>query len=621
MGIGELAPWTVNRLTNSPWAYISTATARYNLQTGFTWDNDPFATNQASHPYHGGAYFNAARTNGFSFWESAPFVLAGSFLWEMFMENQPPSMNDLLNTTMGGIVFGEVQFRAANMIFDNTATGLQRILREAGGFVVNPVGGFNRLVHGEMWATFQNPPDRLPSSLYIELDGLYRHGSGPVPSRAGEDQGGLSVLMRYGDPFEGVHRDPFEYFDVSLSLLTPHSAFITEIVARGLLMDGTLSASPSAEQRFGLFLEMDYFNHEQAVYGAQVVGASHLMRVPLGAETELRTEVGLMGIPIIGVGVDYPEENIASTSGVTYDYGAGFGAQVSARLRRREVDLLVLAWSLVGQRASNGISKSSQIQALSAEARLPLTRNLVVGGGWSWGERTTTYDRLPTVDSSGTAWRVFAGWAIPTRPGTPDLTAESSSSSATPDSPGPWSATAFGGQFVGTRVRTGPELNVLMLNAPTYGLRLGYGVTRVLTLEAGWSRVATTLRPEIPETGDPSGPTTPVTVNTYELDALFGFGGATVRGYFGVGAGAQDIHAPAPYLRAEGATARFAANIALGGLYFLTPAIAIRADGRYRFRASDERLAAIGCDYTGCTRYATNVFSSAEITGGLMMRF
>ena len=413
MGIGELAPWTVNRLTNSPWAYISTATARYNLQTGFTWDNDPFATNQASHPYHGGAYFNAARTNGFSFWESAPFVLAGSFLWEMFMENQPPSMNDLLNTTMGGIVFGEVQFRAANMIFDNTATGLQRILREAGGFVVNPVGGFNRLVHGEMWATFQNPPDRLPSSLYIELDGLYRHGSGPVPSRAGEDQGGLSVLMRYGDPFEGVHRDPFEYFDVSLSLLTPHSAFITEIVARGLLVDGTLSASPSAEQRFGLFLEMDYFNHEQAVYGAQVVGASHLMRVPLGAETELRTEVGLMGIPIIGVGVDYPEENIASTSGVTYDYGAGFGAQVSARLRRREVDLLVLAWSLVGQRASNGISKSSRIQALSAEARLPLTRNLVVGGGWSWGERTTTYDRLPTVDSSGTAWRVFAGWGDP----------------------------------------------------------------------------------------------------------------------------------------------------------------------------------------------------------------
>lgn len=621
VGLTELLPWTVNRLARSPWAYISTATVRYNLQTGFIWDNDSFATNQASHSYHGSVYFNAARTNGFSFWESAPFVVAGSFLWEMFLENQPASINDVVNTTLGGMVFGEVQFRTSNMIYDNTASGLQRLLREVGGFVVNPIGGVNRLIHGEMWKDFQNPPDRLPSRLYIELDGVYRHGSGPVPDGEGLDQGGLSFLMRYGDPFEGVHRHPFEYFDVSVSLLTPHSAFITEIEARGLLVDRKLSASPSAEQRLGLFLGTSYFNHGESVYGAQAFSAAHMLMVPLGKETELRTEAGLLGMPIIGVGVDYPRENAASTSGVTYNFGAGFGAQASARVRRREVDLLVLAWSLVGQRASNGISKSSRIQAVSAEARLPLTRNLVLGGGWSWGERITTYDRLPTVDSSGTAWRVFAGWAIPTRPGPPDPTAERSSSSAAPNRPGPWSVSAFGGQFVGSRVRTGPELNVLMLNAPTYGLRLGYEITRVFSLEAGWSRVATQLRPESPSTGEPLGPTTPVTVNTYELDALFGFGGASVRGYFGVGAGAQDIHPSVPSLDGDGATARFAANIALGGLYFLTPALAIRAEGRYRFRASDKHLGAIGCDYTGCTPYATNVFSSAEITGGLTVRF
>ena len=538
----------------------------------------------------------------------------------MFLENQPPSLNDLVNTTLGGMVFGEVQFRTANMIFDNTARGLPRILREIGGLVVNPIGGFNRLVHGEMWKDFQNPEDRLPGKLYVELDGLYRRGGGPVPDREAAAQGGLSLLMRYGDPFEGVQH-PFESFDVSLSLLTPHSPFITEIAARGLLVDWKLSANPSAEQRFGLFMGTQYVNTDPGVYGAQVFGASHLMRVPLGAETELRTEVGLTGMPIIGVGVDYPEENIASTSGVTYDYGAGVGAEASARMRRREVDLLVLAWSLVGQGASNGISRSSRIQALSAEARLPLTRNLLVGGGWSWGERLTTYDRLPTVETSGTAWKVFAGWAIPTTSGSPNREAEASPATAAPDTPGPWSVTAFGGQFVGTRVRTGPERNVVMTNAPTYGLRLGYGATRVLTLEAGWSRVATTLQPEIAETGDPSGPATPVTVNTVELDALFGFGGTSLRGYVGVGAGAQDIAPAVPSLDSSQATTRFAANIALGGFYVLTPAIAIRADGRYRFRASDKRLAAIGCDPTGCTPYATNVFSSAEITGGLMMRF
>lgn len=64
----DLVPWYLNRYAaDSFFAEISTASTRHNLQTGFTYDHDPFPTNQASHPYHGSAYFNAARTNGYSF--------------------------------------------------------------------------------------------------------------------------------------------------------------------------------------------------------------------------------------------------------------------------------------------------------------------------------------------------------------------------------------------------------------------------------------------------------------------------------------------------------------------------------------------------------------------------
>ena len=393
-------------------------------------------------------------------------------------------------------------------------------------------------------------------------------------------------------------------------------------MARGLLVDWVLSGSPSAEQRLGLFLGSNYFNNEQAVYGAQVFSAAHLMRVPLREEIELRTEAGVLGMPIVALGVDYPGEDQESTAGRTYDYGPGFGAQASAKVRRREIDLLVLGWSLVGQRKSSGISKSSRIQTLSVEARLPLTRNLVVGGGWSWRERATTYDRLPTVDLSGTAWRVFAGWAIPSRPGPPETPAELPlSPSREAEVRMPWSATAFAGGFFGTRVRTGPELNVLMASAPTYGLRVGYGFTRVFSLEAGWSHVSTRLEPTDPATGAAAGAETPATVNTYELNGLFGFGGTSLRGYVGVGAGAQDIHPLIPTLDVSGSTTRFTANVALGGLYFVTPQVALRADSRYRWRASDNHDGAIVCDYKGCTTYATNLFSSAEVTGGVMVRF
>lgn len=616
----DVFPWFIDRYaTKESWANISTATVKYNLQSGFTWDNDVFTGNQASHSYHGSLYFNAARTNGFSFWESAPFAFAGSFLWESFTENQPPSINDLVNTTLGGMVWGEGQYRIANMILDNTASGFTRFLREAGGLVFNPMGGFNRLIRGEMWRDFQNPSDRFPSRLYLELDGLYRHGNGSTPEREDTDQAGLALLLRYGDLFEADHRQPFDYFDLELNLLTPHATLLTEAVIRGLLKDWKLFASPSAEQRLGLFLGTNYFNNEQTVYGAQVFAASHLMRVPLWKDTELRTEAGVLGMPIVALGVDYRDAGLSSTAGRTYDYGPGYGAQASARVRRCEVDLLVLAWSLVGLRKASGITKSSRIETVSAEARVPLTRNLVVGGGWSWGERVTIYDRLPTVDVSGTAWRAFAGWAIPEMRDRPEDPPPSSVAAAEPA--GRWDVSVFGGGFFGTRVRTGSQLNVMMATAPTYGLRVGYGFSRAFTLEAGWSRAASRLEPENPATGAPVATTSPVTVNTYEVDGLFGFGGPSVSGYVGLGGGVQEIQPNVPSLDGSGTTTRFVANVPIGGLFFFTPHLAFRVDGRYRWRASDNRIGAIVCDSTGCTRYATNLFSSAEVTGGLTYRF
>ena len=193
----DLVPWVLDRyLAKESWAYISAATVRYNVQTGFTWDNDPFSGNQASHSYHGSVYFNAARTNGFSFWESAPFAFTGSFLWEMFLENQPASINDLVNTTLGGMVWGEGEYRLANMVLDNTASGFERFLREAGGLVLNPMSGFNRLIRGEMWKDFQNPPGRFPSRLYFELDAMYRHGTEVPTEHKENDQGGVAFLLR-----------------------------------------------------------------------------------------------------------------------------------------------------------------------------------------------------------------------------------------------------------------------------------------------------------------------------------------------------------------------------------------------------------------------------------------
>ncbi|MBP1683373.1 MAG: hypothetical protein H6Q27_937, partial [Ignavibacteriaceae bacterium] len=89
IGVGEVAilefiPWALAkwfRTWEDPadnWANVSSKTWWSNLQNGFEYDGDNFLTNNFSHPYHGALFFNAGRTNGYDFWESSAFSLAGS---------------------------------------------------------------------------------------------------------------------------------------------------------------------------------------------------------------------------------------------------------------------------------------------------------------------------------------------------------------------------------------------------------------------------------------------------------------------------------------------------------------------------------------------------------------
>lgn len=92
---------------------------------------------------------------------------------------------------------------------------------------------------------------------------------------------------------------------------------------------------------------------------------------------------------------------------------------------------------------------------------------------------------------------------------------------------------------------------------------------------------------------------------------------------WGLRAGVQEIHPSILSLDASGATTRFAANIAIGGLYHVTPHVAFRVDGRCRWRAGDERVGTYGCEPEplGCGPFTTDVFSSGEVTGGVTVRF
>src|SRR5690606_9049405 len=117
--------------------------------SAWTWDDNHFATNQIAHPYHGQFYFNAFRSNNFSFLQSTAATVAGSYIWETAGETEPPSINDIINTSFGGTILGEMTHRLSHHILARPSlTKSQRNKKEILAMLINPINGLNRLLDG-----------------------------------------------------------------------------------------------------------------------------------------------------------------------------------------------------------------------------------------------------------------------------------------------------------------------------------------------------------------------------------------------------------------------------------------------------------------------------------------
>ena len=178
--------------------------------------------------------------------------------------------------------------------------------------------------------------------------------------------------------------------------------------------------------------------------------------------------------------------------------------------------------------------------------------------------------------------------------------------------------TVVGGAGFGSRVLTSQTQEVRIANAGLLGLRAGWAVNRSFRLEAGWTHVSTDTLSRDPSTGGSYETSGPVKTDAYELNAFYDFGGASTRGYLGIGAGGMTI-APTAASLSESET-RLAINAAVGVRQLLGPHFSLRAEGRYRWRDGKTRVGTTVCDGE-CRPFTTNWYSSAELTAGIGYRF
>ena len=328
---------------NSDFAQTTLNSLKRNFTDGMVWDNDFFITNMFAHPYHGNLYFNAARTNGLTFWESAPYALGGSLMWEFLGETEPPAINDVIATSCGGMAIGEMAHRLSLTILDDRHRGFPRFLREAAAAIVNPIQGLHRIFSGDAWRVksrnyryhdFNEIPVDMTFSVgwrYLADDGaLFRGIHAPY----------INLTLTYGTSVDGErHTTPYDFFDVEMnSAFGGGQPFVNTLNIVGRLWSTPILDKKDMAGEFGIYQHFNYYDAEPIEDGSELTpyriseaagfGPGFILSLPqAGALSRLEQRIFLSGILLGGTKSDY--FNVIERD---YNMGSGFSIKSKTQL-------------------------------------------------------------------------------------------------------------------------------------------------------------------------------------------------------------------------------------------------------------------------------------------------
>lgn len=338
----NISLWAFDRyVKHGDYAYISWETIKENFKHGFEWDNDHLITNMFAHPYNGSIFFNAGRSNGFNFWQSELFAIGGSAMWEMCMEREYPSTNDIIATPIGGAAIGEVLYRASDLVLDDSSTGSERFGREAAAFILDPMRGINRIVTGQAWKKrsssgrrFGLPPISVELSVGPRLLAMIDNNG----FKAGATS---QIHLEYGDRFELSTKVPYDYFSFLLEAqMMKTQPLLGRIEIIGRLLSKEIIDEDRLNMNVGMYQHFDYFDSDtiRNLENDEIIPEN----VPYKFGTPASFGIGSMirYIPNSKMSVDgFAHFNVVALAGVltdlyrgdderNYSWGGGYSAKV-----------------------------------------------------------------------------------------------------------------------------------------------------------------------------------------------------------------------------------------------------------------------------------------------------
>jgi hypothetical protein len=332
LGFQNWAIWQLSWLRGVDWTPVTRESLADNLRSGFTFDQDELQTNFFGHPYHGGLNFNSARAAGLGFWTSAMYSFAASLAWELFAEVEPPSINDLLVTSLSGVMLGEITFRLSSELLDDDSSGGFRLLRELGATAVSPMRGFNRLYMGDAFRSGPSPiRHSVDAALALGVEGMQAHGEGA----AEELRPTLlaAVDISYGDPLNPAASRlvPFELFELYAAVSVFHDELASaQVYTTGLLYGSSQARDPGPRylhnEVLGIAMTYEFQGSNLATYGGVGLGPAYYLASLAGPGRSVRLGLGIDLVPILGVTTSPPRAGERA-----YDFGIGAAAWMTMR--------------------------------------------------------------------------------------------------------------------------------------------------------------------------------------------------------------------------------------------------------------------------------------------------
>jgi len=365
------------------WANISWDSVFNNFRQGYEWDNNGFHTNQFSHPYHGALFYSAARANGLTLLESGAYTAFGSLMWEFILETNRPSQNDSIMTTFGGMALGEALYKIAELVYDGNSAGLERTLRNAFAFLINPVFGY-KIFTGQT-SNFTNPFEQHLYSLKLPVGfySLSSRGAGFL----------VSTQLEYKDYLkkDAVRVNPYDWFSLNISL----GAYDNGIRDAEISITGVLTGKKTKNTLPGLYGIFEYSRTD-------LKGKISAVGIGPGVVLKSSTDSGyffnsnsIVSVIFGGTDPSFDPDNCHFGKGTEHPYYLGPGMMGRINLEYGKTDFGSISTSLSQYWIHSMFTDVNEfLTILSFDLHYPLSKRLELSVGYDYSIRNALFQEI-----------------------------------------------------------------------------------------------------------------------------------------------------------------------------------------------------------------------------------